>query len=194
VTPINDDTAVLPAVPAEPAAAEPDEDRDDSLAAELAKAAPRRWWNRGTLVLGALALLLGGFLGGLQVQKHYGTTTAAANRPAGFTGQNRGAGGYPNFAGGAGQGTGGTRTGGGATASAAPAGTTGTVKLVDGDTIYLTTADGTVVTVKTTGRTSISTANKGTLKDLRTGDSVTVQGAAGSDGTVSATSVTATGK
>jgi hypothetical protein len=147
-------------------------------------------------VLGALALLLGGFLGGVQVQKHYGATTTGANRAAGFNGRNRGgAGGYPNFAGGTGQAGGGTsRTGGGATAPAAPAGTSGTVKLVDGSTIYVQTADGSLVTVKTTGRTSISTATRSTLKDVKAGDSVSVEGAAGTDGTVSATSVTATGK
>jgi hypothetical protein len=68
------------------------------------------------------------------------------------------------------------------------------VKLVDGSTIYVQTADGSLVTVKTTGRTSISTATRGTLKDVKAGDSVSVEGAAGTDGTVSATSVTATGK
>ncbi|MEU8615489.1 hypothetical protein AB0C29_46655, partial [Actinoplanes sp. NPDC048791] len=73
MTPSSDDTAVLSAVPPVP---EPFDDRDDGLASALAKAAPRRWWNRGTLVLGAFALLLGGFLGGLEVQKHYGGGTA----------------------------------------------------------------------------------------------------------------------
>ena len=169
-----DDTAVLSPVPGLAA-----DERDDSLATELAKAAPRGWWNRGTLVLGALAVLVGGFLGGVQVQKHYGTVpVAASNRPGGF-GQNRLPGaGFP---------------GGGAapTASAAAAGTTGTVKLVDGTTLYLQTADGTVVTVKTNDKTTVRTATKATLKNLKAGDSVTVQGGAGTDGTVTATAVTA---
>jgi hypothetical protein len=194
-----DDTAVFAAVPGEDPAgpAEVDEGPDDGLAAELAKAAPRRWWNRGTLVLGALALLLGGFLGGVLVEKNYGTTDAAANRPGGFTGRGTGgaggypggAGGYPGFAGGGGQ-----RAGATASASAAPAasGTTGTVKLVDGATVYLQTADGTLVTVKTTSRTTVRTAAgaKGAVKDVKAGDTVTVQGAAAADGTVTATAVT----
>jgi hypothetical protein len=193
-----DDTAVFAAVPAgDPAgeSAEVDQGPDDGLAVELAKAAPRRWWNRGTLVLGALALLVGGFLGGVQVEKNYGTTDAASNRPAGFTGRGAGgAGGYPGGAGYPGFAGGGQRAGATATASAAPAagGTTGTVKLVDGAAIYLQTADGTLVTVKTTSKTTVRTAAgaKGVVKDVKAGDTVTVQGAAAADGTVTATAVT----
>jgi hypothetical protein len=188
--PAPDDTAVLPPVPA---GVEPAGERgpDDGLAAELAAAAPRRWWNRGTLVLGACALLLGGFLGGAQVQQRWGTAPATSNRPAGFTGPNGAA--FPGFAGGA-RGTG--APGGAApTAPAAAAGTTGTVKLVDGSTLYVQTADGTVVTVRTSGKTTVQTASKGALKDLKAGQAVSVQGAADpGDGSVTATSVTATSK
>jgi hypothetical protein len=182
-----DDTAVIPMVPLE----DDETDRDDGLATELAKAAPRNWWNRGTLVLGVLALLLGGFLGGVQVQKTWGTTTAAAtasNARGGFNAQNRGTGGagyLPGF-------TGGGQQGGAApTAAAAAAGTSGTVQLVDGDTIYLKTADGTVVTVKTDAKTAVRTATKSTLKAVKTGDTVTVQGTPDATGNVTATTVTA---
>lgn len=200
-----DDTAIIEAVPygaARPGDGEhapmaehgllapPDqqdeETRDDGLAAELAKAAPRRWWNRGTLALGGIALILAGFLGGIQVQKSYGTAATAAGagaaRGAGLGGAGRGAGAY---------GFPGAGANGGASAPAAASGTAGTVKLVDGDTIYVQTADGTVVTVKTSGNTSVKTATAGTLKDVKAGESVTVQGATGTDGTVTATSVTA---
>jgi hypothetical protein len=199
VTPINDDTVVISAVPTEPFD-EDEEPRDDNLAAELAKAAPKAWWNRGTVVLGAVVLLLGGFLGGLQAQKAWGTSstgTGTGNRTAFGGGQNRAgygaAAGYGNFGGGGFPG-GGQQPGAAATATAAASGTTGTVKLVDGTTIYVQTADGTVVTVKTDGKTTVSTAAKGKISDVRAGQSITVQGAAGSDGTVTATSVTATKK
>ncbi|MCM4079661.1 hypothetical protein [Paractinoplanes hotanensis] len=174
MTPTNDDTVVL--APG---------DRDDGLAAELAKAAPRHWWNKGTVVLGALVVLTGGFVGGLQVQKNYGTAdTPAAARPGAFAGgQNRAgygaaAGALPNL-------------GGQATAAAA-APTTGKVKLVNGTTIYIEKSDGSVVTVKTDGKTTVSTAATSKLSDVKAGQSVTVQGATGSDGTVTATAVTAT--
>jgi hypothetical protein len=177
VTPASDDTAVLPAVPPAPDPAEPAE-RDDGLAGELARAAPRRWWNRGTLVLGAVALLLGGFLGGLQVQQHYGTGATAATGPAGAR-----TGGFPGA------------FGGGAAPAAAPTAaepTTGKVKLVDGTTLYVETSDGTVVTVRTSGDTSVLSATEGKLKDVRAGDTVTVQGAADDEGTVTAGTVTET--
>ena len=208
-----DDTAVLEPVPYPPAenpspmaehgmlAPADEETRDDGLAAELAKAAPRRWWNRGTLALGGIALILAGFLGGLQVQKHYGTSATAAGARNGAANARPGAGAYGGF-GGTGRGAGayGGANGfpganganpGAAAPSAAAAGTTGTVKLVDGDTIYVQTAAGDVVTVKTSGSTTVQTATKGTLKDVKAGDSVTVAGAADADGTVTATSVTA---
>jgi hypothetical protein len=186
-TPLDDDTAVLPGLPDEP--------RDDDLARALDKAAPRHWWNKGTVVLGAFALLVGGFVGGLQVQQHWGTAAGAS------AGGNRAAGGFAggqtrtgNAGGGYGNAGGGFPGGGAAptaAASAAAAATTGTVKLVDGNTIYVQTANGDLVTVKTDAKTSVATANKGKLSDVKAGQSVTVQGAAGADGTVTATSVTA---
>jgi hypothetical protein len=199
--PAADDTEVLEAVPpsadtgetgetGEPADIE---DRDD-LAAALAKAAPKRWWNRGTAVLGAVALLLGGFLGGLQVQKHWGAAATTTNRAGAFGGANRNAaGGYAGFPGaGTGRTGGGFGNGTGATPTAsAAAATTGTVKLVDGSTIYVQTPSGDVITVKTTGKTSVQAATKTSLKSLKAGQAVTVQGPAGTDGTVTATSVTA---
>ncbi|WP_306207902.1 hypothetical protein [Actinoplanes sp. RD1] len=181
----NDDTAVLTPVPA-----------DDGLATEIAKAAPRRWWNRVTIGLGAGVLLVGGFVGGLQVQKHYGTSSTASAFPGGAgagrsgTFPGGGTGGYGGF--------GGQNSGGGAApgaaapaASAAAAGpTTGKVKLVDGTTIYVETGDGSVVTVRTSGDTSVQTATTGKLKDVKAGDTVSVQGTADAEGTVTATTVT----
>ena len=175
MTPASDDTAVLPAVPAAP---EPVAERDDGLAGELARAAPRRWWNRATVALGAVVLLLGAFLGGLQVQKHYGTEPTATGFPSGGAGA-RGGGSFPG--------------GGAAPTAAAPAAagpTNGKVKLVNGSTIYVETADGTVVTVKTSGDTAVQRATRSKLKDVKAGDTVSVQGAADGQGTVTATTVT----
>lgn len=195
---MNDDTAVLPPVDDDPVGGEgvggervdgePADDRD-GLAAELAAAAPRRWWNRGTLVLGVIALVLAGFLGGLQVQKHFGAAPASSaqnGRPTGFPGGfgGPGRGGLPS----------GAPDGAPATGGTAAAGTNGTVKLVDGTTIYVQTPDGSVVTVKTGKDTAVRTATQGTVKDVKAGDSVSVQGAADASGTVTATTVTSTKK
>ncbi len=207
MTPMNDDTAIMSALPAgQLPEAEPEQERADGLAEELAHAAPKRWWNRGTVVLAGLVLLAGGFVGGLQAQKHWGTASTTASRfpaggfGAGGAGAGRygggtgragagayGGGGFGQGAAGAGQGTGQT----GAAAATAPAATTGTVKLVDGSTIYVQTSDGNVVTVNTNGKTTVSAASKAALSSIKAGQKVTVQGAAGSDGAVTATSVTA---
>ncbi|MBG0562303.1 hypothetical protein [Actinoplanes aureus] len=150
---------------------------ETGLSAELAAAAPKRWWNKGTVALGVAALLMGGFLGGVQAQKQWGTpeTNAVSGFPGGGM---RGSGGFPGPAQ--------TTT----TAAAGP--TTGKVKLVNGKTIYVETGDGTVVTIKTGSDTTVATAEKGKLSDVKAGDSVTVQGTAGDDGTVTATLVTTT--
>jgi hypothetical protein len=172
----------------------------DDLTAELEAAAPRPWRNRATVVLGALVLVVGGFLGGVQVEKHYGTTTTAANARAAlsqFANARGGAGGSGGF--GRGGGTGGTGTGGG-TASAAPStgsgGTsaqtnTGKITLVDGSTIYVTLASGDVLTVKTTSATKVSVGSVTKVSGLKAGQSVTVTGPTDSSGNVTATSITA---
>jgi hypothetical protein len=207
VTSMNDDTAILSALPAgQLPDAEPADESRDGLAEELAHAAPKRWWNRGTVVLAGLVLLAGGFVGGVQVQKNWGTQPSGTGFPGG-TFNGGGAGRYGGGTGGAGRygagaygggalGGGAGAPGGGAApqggAQVASSGTIGTVKLVDGSTIYVQTQDGNLVTVNTNGKTTVSAASKSTLKNIKAGQKVTVQGAAGSDGSVTATSVTTT--
>ena len=89
-------------------------------------------------------------------------------------------------------GAGGATPGGGATgATPAPAsnGTTGQIKLVDGSNIYITTSDGSTVKISTTPTSKVTKASPGALGDLKAGDTITVQGAAGSDGTIAASSI-----
>ncbi|GAA1620424.1 hypothetical protein [Actinoplanes couchii] len=178
MTTLNDETAIIPAVSS----------AGDGLSAELAAAAPKKWWNKGTVVLGVAALLMGGFVGGIQAQKQWGTSASAS--ASGFPGGG-GRGGFPSgmSASGAPGGGFGQRS---TETAAASAGTTGKVKLVNGKTIYVETEDGSVVTVKTDGDTTVSTASKGKLSDVRTGQSITVEGETGTDGTVTAKTVTAT--
>ncbi len=165
---------------------------DDDLDAELAARRPRRLTSRTTLALGGAVLVVGGFLGGVLVQKNYGDTTSSRT-PAGLAqGPNRGfgggglPGGFGAGQGADGQGTSGQSTGGQGTGGA----TTGTVKLVDATTIYLTTADGETVTVKTSGATAVSIASAAKLQDLLVGSTVTIVGTTGADGIIIATQVT----
>ncbi|MEU0553441.1 hypothetical protein [Dactylosporangium sp. NPDC006015] len=185
----NADTEVLePVVLLEEPEPEPDDllaqPLDDDLSERISKAAPRRLANRATYVLAGLALLVAGFVGGAQVQKSYGTAPAASTpgggaNPAALASQFAGRGGFPGGAQG-GTGTGQTGTRGGIT---------GTVKLVDGTTVYVETADGQTLIVKTSGTTTVSMP--GALKDLTAGSSVTIVGQ-NADGTVTATSITKT--
>ena len=156
----------------------------DDLSERLDAVAPRRWTSRTTLALSGLVLLIGGFVGGAQVQKHWGTAAnASSNRPGVVLPS-----GNP-FAGGNFGGRGGAG-GNGGNATSAAAGTTGTVKLVDGTTVYLTTPDGQTVIVKTTPSTTVNVNQPGALKDLTPGATVTIQGQTASDGSVNATSIT----
>lgn len=151
---------------------------DDGLSAELAVAAGQRWWNKWTVYLGVATLLVGGFVAGVEVQKSYGSTSGGQAATGG--GGQRGAGAY-GFPGG---GAPGAAPGGTQQANA----TTGTVKLVDGTTVYVQTESGEVVTIRTDAETAVQVP--GALKDLKAGDKVTVQGDADSEATVTATTVT----
>jgi hypothetical protein len=142
----------------------------DDLTAELAAAAPRKLVNRTTVGLAGLVVALGGFIAGVQVQKSTGTPAAA---PATNRAALSGAGG---------------QAGGGVQNRASS--TTGTVKLVDGSTVYIQTAAGEVVTVRTSAGTAVQLAQTAKVSDLKAGASVTIEGAAGTDGVVTATKVT----
>ncbi|HEY2675098.1 MAG TPA: hypothetical protein VGJ07_32620 [Rugosimonospora sp.] len=164
---------------------------DDRLTEQLEAAAPRRWATRSTLVLCLLAVLVVAFVAGTQVQKRWGSSSAtpAAAGPArgaqsggGAGGGGFGGGGFGGFGGG----------GGGQAAGAAANTTTGTVKQVDGDTMYITTSSGQTITVKTSGSTTVQTNQAGSLNDISAGSTVSVQGQTGSDGTVSASTITKT--
>jgi hypothetical protein len=180
---------------------------DDDLSHALAARPSRRRLPGVTAFLGAAVLISGGFLGGVQVQKHEGGSSSgtggnAAALAAAFGRTRTGTAATGTGATGTGTtgtgttGTGATGTGpsgtgaSGAGANAAGGATVGTVKLVDGSTVYVTTTDGSIVKVTTSKATTIKVTKDGTAQDLAPGTTVVVQGTAGSDGVVKATSVT----
>ncbi|MFI0895447.1 hypothetical protein [Streptomyces sp. NPDC020983] len=172
----------LPAVRPEDVLAEPPDARD--ISAELA-APPRRGLPWLTLALSACVVAAGAFIGGVYVEKHHLNGSPSQNPfAAAGSGRTGGAGATA----GAGRGFGGTGAG---TGTGAGGGLTfGTVKLVDGDTIYLTDAQGNTVKVTTTGSTKVTESRAGKVADLKAGQTVTVRGTADSSGNVAATTVT----
>ena len=134
--------------------------RADDLGEALAAKPPRARPSRLTVSLGAAVLVCAGFLGGVLTEKH-----------SAGSGTGRGAGGF-SFAG-AGNRAG--RGGGfGAGAAASGGAISGTITVVSGDTLFVTAADGSVYTVKTTGTTTVSIAQNGTVSQLKAGQKVTV--------------------
>jgi hypothetical protein len=158
---------------------------DDDLSSQLKARTPLKLTSRTTLALSGAVLVVAGFIGGVLVQKNFGTTTPAANNRAGIGALANGAGGTGGAAanGGTGGGAGGAAAGRNAT--------TGTVKFVDGTTIYLTGADGSTITVKTSSTTAVRVLQTGSAKDIPVGATVVVQGSADADGIITATQVTA---
>lgn len=135
-------------------------------------------------VLLTIVLVAAGFWGGAELEKsHNGGgsasllgSLASRFRSAGATGASGASG------------AGGTRFGGfGGSAAAA----TGTISVVDGDTLYVTTSTG-LVKVTLSKSTTVTRNADASAVDLRPGDTVVVQGATGTTGSVNATSVTAT--
>lgn len=174
---MNDDTEVLPRTPTEA--------EHDDLNSAIAHAAPRRWWNRTTLALFGLVLLVGGFIGGAQVQKHWGSSSSTTAAPSGTSsggGMPTGAG-MPSGMGGFGQNQQRQTTPGSATA--------GTISKVDGDTVYVQTTAGQTITVRASDSTTVSKTTSATMTDLAAGQKVTVQGVADSEGVVTATAIVA---
>jgi hypothetical protein len=129
----------------------------------------------------AVILVAAGFWGGSIVEKDQGSS-AAAGAAAGLAGR---------FAAGGARGAGGA-TGATGFGAATTQGTTGTISVVDGSTLYVLTTSGSLVKVTLAPSTTVTRNAKATQGQLQPGDSVDVQGATGKSGTVTATSVAAT--
>lgn len=181
--------AVVPAPRPEDVLAEPPDARD--VSAELA-APPRRKLPWLTLLLSAGVVAVAAFTGGVLVEKHHKDSAnpfsqLAVSRAGSSSGAGRTGGGF-GFGGGGATAGGGSGTGTGA--GAAGGLTLGTVKLVDGDTIYLTDAQGDTVKVTTNGSTKVTQSKDGKVSDLKPGQTVTVRGTRSASGDVTATTVT----
>ncbi|MFH9349403.1 hypothetical protein [Kitasatospora sp. NPDC017646] len=151
------------------------------VTAELA-APPRRKLPWLSLVLAGGVIATGAFAGGVWYEQGNGTSSGKSSSPraaaAASAGGGYGGGQNAGRRGGQGQGPG----QGGAQASF----TRGTVKAVDGNTVYLTDANGNTVKVTTADSTKVQLNKDGKVSDLQPGQSVTVVGTPDSSGGYSA--------
>jgi|HubBroStandDraft_1064217.scaffolds.fasta_scaffold304061_1 hypothetical protein len=135
-----------------------------------------------TVVGLALLIALGGIWGGAALQRSHGTSSGTSTGASALASLFRSRAGAAGF--------GGTGTGAGATALAGV--TTGTVTEVSGSTLYVTNASGDLVKVTVAPTVTVDRNAASSLGALQVGDTVVVEGAKASDGTVTATSVSAT--
>ena len=172
--------------------AEPPDAHD--VATEIA-APPRRKLPWLPLLIVAGAISGAAFAGGALVEKHNTSGTAGAASAFAKLGSSSAASGAGAATKGTGAAAGGGFGAGGTAAGGATGGatTTGTVKVVEGDTIYLSTSSGNIVKVTAGSSTSVSVAKAGSVSQLLPGQTVTVQGTTDSSGAVAATSVTQSG-
>ncbi|GAA2134078.1 hypothetical protein GCM10009760_10960 [Kitasatospora kazusensis] len=155
------------------------------IAAELA-APPRRKLPWLTLGLAGAAIATAAFAGGAWYEKGNGTTTKSSTRAAGQGARGgTGAGAY-----GGGNGQGGTRQRGQGGGAGGAGFARGTVKAVDGSTVYLTDANGNTIKVTTAPTTKIQLSKDGQVADLQPGQSVTVVGQPDASGGYTATQLT----
>jgi len=153
----------------------------DGLAAELVKRR-RKKLPALTAALALAAAIAAGAILGVEAQKHWGSsasTTSTRSFPSGFPGASGGSGGGSGFPSGAAFG-----------AAGFGSGTSGTVTLIKGSTLYVTDASGNTVLVHTTASSKVSKTVAGTVKTIHPGDSVTVVGAKSKDGSYKARQVT----
>jgi hypothetical protein len=152
-------------------------------------------------LLGVL-LLACGFIGGVLVEKGQTSSSSSSSAAGGasglaarFAALRGGASGASSSTTGSGGSAGSTGGGFGGSAGAGAAGftrpTAGTVAYLAGSTLYVTNSEGNTVKVRTSAGTTVTKTVKSTVKDIHPGETVTVTGATGSNGAITAESISA---
>jgi hypothetical protein len=160
---------------------------EDDETTELPGRPRRQFWTRGSAAL--IALLLGaiGFYAGIRVEKGQVSSSSSTSNPLAALAAARGGSsrtGASSFAG----------RGGFAAAFGGGNSTFGTVSSVDGNTLYVTeTSTGNVVKVELSSATKLTKSVDVGKSSVHPGDTLVIQGVKGSNGTISATTVTDSG-
>jgi len=133
-----------------------------------------------TVALVGLLIAAGGIWGGAALQRSHGASSSSSSAAPSFA----------SLFGSRGAGSTGGATG---VPGALGAATTGTVTEVSGTTLYVTNASGDLVKVTVNPSATVTRNAKSSLGSLVVGDTVIVQGTKVNSGSVTATSVSATG-
>ena len=176
-----------------------DPDEDEPLA--LPGRRRRQFFNRRSAALIAVITCAAGFYAGIRVEKAQLSSSAGTARSfsvpsLGASTSRSSTSSSSASATGSRSGTTGGSPGGGAFPGGALGGANasiGTISSVDGNTIYLTDVSGNTVKVKLSSATKITKSQGVSKRALRPGDSVVIQGAKDSAGTLSATTVSDSG-
>ena len=164
-------------------------DNGDGLTAVLNRR-PRAKLPSLTVILVVVVVASAGFIGGIVVGKHYGSS-GSGSLTSRF-GAYAAAGANASASSGTGSRTGLSGAGGGFGGAGGFAGgnaTVGTIKLIDGSTVYVQTSAGDIVQVSTSAGTKVTASSTVPVKDLQPGEAVIVEGSKNSSGGVSATSI-----
>ncbi len=130
-----------------------------------------------TAILLALFLAASGLWGGSLLQKHEGGSTGATGAAAARAAFGRAGGAAPS-----------------ASASGTSTSTSGTVTDIIGTTLYVTNSSGQLIKVTLSSSATVTRNATSSLSGLKPGDTVTVQGTAPANGSMTASSVAATAK
>ena len=152
------------------------DDRDDSVS-EMILTRRKRRLPILTAILVLAAAAGGAFIGGAEIQKHYGTAAASSGTGAlpsasALAARFR-AGGFP-----------------GGAVPGATGGTAGTVTLIKGSTLYVTDTSGNTVAVRTTSGSRVTKTAGGSVRTIHPGDTVTVTGKQAKNGSYTASAIT----
>jgi hypothetical protein len=159
---------------------------------ELPRRPRRRLLSPIPIALLAALLTACGFIGGVLVEKGQTSSSSSAGAGSGLasrlaglraSGAGAGASGVTANGGSAGGGGGSGPTGGGRRPTA------GQVAYVNGGTLYVTNAEGNTVKVTTSAGTSVNKTVKTSINAIHPGETVTVTGASGASGAISAESI-----
>jgi DNA-binding beta-propeller fold protein YncE len=142
------------------------------------------------LALALLAVLLAacGFIGGVLIEKGESSSSSSTGSAASSLISR-----FRSLRGGTSAAGGSSASGAAASAAGASSGftrpTAGTVAYLDGSTLYVTNAEGNTIKVTTSAATSVTKTVKASVEGIHPGETVTISGETGTNGTVSAESI-----